>query len=122
MRTIGFAILLTGAIAGLASIVEAQSAGWILWEKNYTTKGTTETTTWEPLDGFDLLAECRMTAREIFQTALAYMKNNGGKLLGDVRTDGRSGVFAVTQAGVEQTVDIRYLCFPGAFDPRPLRP
>jgi hypothetical protein len=42
MRTIGFAILLTGAIAGLASIVEAQSAGWILWEKNYTTKGTTD--------------------------------------------------------------------------------
>lgn len=123
MRVIGFAILLTGAIASAASIAEAQSAsGWILWEKNFTTKGSTETTMWEPLDGFDALAECWMTAQKIFQTALASMKNNGGKLLGDVRPDGRSGAFAVTVAGVEQTVDIRYLCFPGAFDPRPQRP
>jgi hypothetical protein len=51
--------------------------------------------TWEPVDGFDRLDECRKSAREIFKTALACMKNNGGKLLGDVRPDGRSGLFAV---------------------------
>jgi hypothetical protein len=120
MRVIGCAILLTAVIASVAATSEAQSAsGWILWEKNYTMKGGTGTTTWEPLDGFELLAECRMTAQQIFQTALAYMKTSGGKPLGDVRPDGRSGVFAVTEAGAEQTVDIRYVCFPGEFDPRP---
>jgi hypothetical protein len=46
MRLIGFAILSISVIASAASIVEAQPAsGWILWEKNFTTKGTTGTTT-----------------------------------------------------------------------------
>jgi hypothetical protein len=123
MRSIGLILLTIGAIAGTPSLVDAQSTpGWILWEKYFTVKGSTETTQWEPQDGFDTLADCRMAAQQLFQYALAYMKDGHGKLQGPVRPDGRSAVFAVTDAGVQQTVDIRYVCFPGAFDPRPQRP
>jgi len=113
-----FLIVVVGALAGTSSLVDAQStSGWILWEKYYTTKGSTATTTWEPQDGFELLAECRMSAQEVVQSALRYVKDSGGKLLA-VRPDGRSLVFEVTESGVEQRIDARYLCFPGSFDPR----
>ena len=85
-------------------------------------KGTTETTQWEPQDGFDTLAECRTSARELLQLALAYMKSGAGTRMGPVRPDGRSAMFALTGTGEKQTLDIRYLCFPGTFDPRPSRP
>src|SRR6266545_7958824 len=100
MRSIGFIILIIGAIAGTSSWVDAQStAGWILWEKIFTMKESTGTTQWEPQDGFDKLVDCRMSAQQLFQIALAYMKNGRGQLLGPVRPDGRSAVFAVTEAG-----------------------
>jgi len=54
------------------------------------TKGGSDSVTWEPLDGF-----------------------------GPVRPDGRSAIFDVSKDGVKETLDIRLLCFPGAFDPRP---
>ena len=123
MRSIGAIVLCLVAIVGASSVAAAQVAsGWILWEKNFRVKGTTETTEWEPQDGFDTLAECRATARELLQSALAYMKSGAGTLLGPVRPDGRSATFALTGAGQKQTLDVRYLCFPGTFDPRPARP
>jgi hypothetical protein len=98
----------------------AQAAGWILWEKNMINKpGSPEVVTWEPLDGYAALAECRKAGQDNLKNALAYMNSGAGKLLGPVRPDGRSAMFAVTDTGAGQTVDIRYLCFPGAFDPRP---
>ena len=65
------------------------------------------------------LAECRKAGQELLGYALSYMKDGAGKILGPVRPDGRSAIFAVTTDGVQGTVDIRYLCFPGGFDPRP---
>jgi hypothetical protein len=35
-----------------------------------------------------------------------------------VRPDGRSLIYEVTNAKPRQTVDTRFLCFPGALDPR----
>jgi hypothetical protein len=32
--------------------------------------------------------------------------------------DGRAVTYAVTESGVQQTTDLRFLCFPGPFDPR----
>ena len=123
MRQIGTIALCIVSIAGASSVAIAQAAaGWILWEKNFRVKGIAETTEWEPLDGFDTLAECRATARAQFQFALAYMKSGAGTLMGPVRPDGRSATFVLTGTGEKQTVDIRYLCFPGTFDPRPVRP
>ena len=123
MRQIGTIAVCIVAIAGASSVAAAQAAaGWILWEKNFRVKGIAETTEWEPLDGFDTLGECRATAREQFQFALAYMKSGAGTLMGPVRPDGRSATFVLTGTGEKQTVDIRYLCFPGTFDPRPARP
>ena len=104
-----------GAIAGNRS-------SWVLWERNLTTKEGNATPLWEPIDGFDRLTDCQRSGRQILQTALTFMKNSGGKLLGDVRPDGRSATFAVTEAGAEQTVDVRYLCFPGTFEPRSAPP
>ena len=105
-----------GAIAGDAS-------NWVLWEKNLTTKDGNQTPQWEPLDGFDSLADCQISGQQILQTALTYyLKDGGGKLLGDVRPDGRSAMFAVGDAGAQHTVEWRYLCFPGTFEPRSARP
>ena len=118
-RSIGFVVVLVAVLAGRASFVDAQStSGWILWEKYFTTNGSKETTTWEPQDGFALLADCRTSAQQLLQNALTYVKDTGGKLLGPVRPDGRSVVFEVTQSGVQQRIDVRYVCFPGSFDPR----
>jgi hypothetical protein len=46
------------------------------------------------------------------------MKSGAGKQLGPVRPDGRSAIFDVSKDGVKETLDVRLLCFPGAFDPR----
>jgi hypothetical protein len=113
--------LITAAVA-VPSPVRAQAAGWILWEKNMIAKAGSEITTWEPQDGFESIAECRTSGQQLIESALAFMKSSGGKLLGDVRPDGRSAVFAVTNAGAQETIDIRFICFPGVFDPRPRAP
>jgi hypothetical protein len=97
----------------------AVGAGWILWEKNMVTRAGRQRTTWEPLDGFESLADCRTTAQPVLQAAVDYMPTTGAKMLGPVRPDGRSAMFTLTKGGVQETTDLRYLCFPGAFDPRP---
>ena len=96
------------------------ASGWVLWEKNMTTKGGSDSVTWEPLDGFATIAECRLEGQRVFKSALDYMKSGAGKQLGPVRPDGRSAIFDVSKEGGEkETLDIRLLCFPGTFDPRP---
>jgi hypothetical protein len=120
-RTVAIVVLIAGVLAG-ASSADAQSGNaWILWEKTYTTKGTAApTTTWEPYDGFDSLAECRKAAQPLLEAALAYVKSKNGKVLGlPQELKGRAAVFTIVESGVEQTVDLRFLCFPGSFDPRP---
>jgi hypothetical protein len=122
VRAIAFVTLIVVLLVGVSSSARAQSGGtWILWEKTYTTKSTAApTTTWEPYDGFDSLAECRKAALPLLQAALAYMKSKNGKLLGlPKELEGRAAVFTTAESGVEQTIDLRFLCFPGAFDPRP---
>jgi len=120
MRKIGFVFVLLVFVATAAPpAVRAQAAsGWILWEKFMRMKAGSETVTWEPQDGFESLAECRAVAQQLLQAALAYMKDGGGGKLLAVRPDGRSAAFTVTDGGVQGTLDIRYVCFPGAFDPR----
>jgi hypothetical protein len=121
VRTIAFALLIVTALATSPSRVSAQPpSAWILWEKTYTTKGkAAPTTMWEPYDGYDTLAECRKAALPLVQYALDYVKSSNGKVLGPVQMDGRAVTFTVTESGVQQTVNVRYLCFPGPFDPRP---
>jgi hypothetical protein len=114
---IGLILVLTVAPSSRAS---AQGAsGWILWEKNMATKNGADSTTWEPLDGFATIAECRLEGQRVFKNALAYMNSGAGKQLGPVRPDGRSAIFDVSKDGVKETLDIRLLCFPGSLDPRP---
>ena len=120
VRVAGLVTLMMGAIACAPSSSGAQTASaWTLWEKNYTMKGTTGTTTWEPQDGFEQLNDCRMAGQQILRIALDYMKNNGAKLLGPVQLDGRAATFVTGDSANQNTVNIRYLCFPGSFDPRP---
>lgn len=122
MRAIAFVLLIAVTLAGASSSARAQStSSWILWEKTYATKkGTAATTMWEPYDGYDSLAECRTAAQPLLQAALAYVKSKNGKVLGlPKELEGRAAVFTITESGVEQTTDLRFLCFPGPFDPRP---
>ena len=113
-------IVLGITLTAVPRLVSGQgTSSWVLWEKTMTSRSGAETVTWEPQDGFESLTECRQSGRQLLQFALEYMKNGAGKLLGSVRPDGRSAMFAVTNAAAGETVDIRYLCFPGAFDPRP---
>jgi len=87
---IGVGLNLALALAAPSRAIAQGTSGWILWEKSMSTKGGSDSVTWEPLDGF-----------------------------GPVRPDGRSAIFDVSKDGVKETLDIRLLCFPGAFDPRP---
>jgi hypothetical protein len=123
VRAIALVALIASVLAGASSSARAQStSSWILWEKTYTTKGkAAPTTMWEPYDGYDTLAECRKAAPPLIQAALAYVKSLNGKVLGPVQMDGRAVTYAITESGVQQTVDVRFLCFPGPFDPRPRR-
>jgi len=121
VRATVFVVLIATALTTTPSFVGAQSSSssWILWEKTYTTKGkAAPVTTWEPYDGYDTLAECRKAAPPLIQFALAYVKSVNGKQLGPVQMDGRAVTYAITESGVEQTIDLRFLCFPGPFDPR----
>jgi hypothetical protein len=90
---------------------------WVLWEKRMTFKDAGEATAWEPLDGFDRLADCQKSGQEILKGALGFMGSEGRKLLG-VRPDGRSATYEDGESGARHTVDTRFLCFPGPFDPR----
>jgi len=111
-------VLLALLCAPVATSAQTAS-GWVLWEKNMVAKAGAETVTWEPMDGFESIAECRQIGQQLLQYALDYMKSGAGKLLGPVRPDGRSAMFEVANAKPRQTVDTRYLCFPGTLDPRP---
>jgi len=51
----------------------ASGSGFILWEKNMTSRAGLETTTWEPLDGYESLSECRDSAKPLLQAAANYM-------------------------------------------------
>jgi hypothetical protein len=122
VRAIAIVVLMGSLLAGVSSSARAQStSSWILWEKTYTTKSkAAPTTTWEPYDGYDSLAECRKAAQPLVQAALAYVKSKNGKVLGlPQELAGRAAVYTIAESGVEQTVDLRFLCFPGSFDPRP---
>jgi hypothetical protein len=91
---------------------------WVLWEKRMTFTEGRESTAWEPLDGFDRLADCQKSGRDILQEALPFMKSEGHKLLA-VRPDGRSAAYEEGAGSTKSTIDARYLCFPGPFDARP---
>ena len=99
------------------SVKQKDAAAWVLWEKRMTFKDGGEATSWEPLDGFDRLADCQKSGQEILRAALDFMKSEGRKLL-SVRPDGRSASYEENESGTRQTVDARFLCFPGPFDPR----
>jgi hypothetical protein len=123
MRSVacGFVLSVTMVVVAPSPVGAQAAPGWILWEKSMISKpgaGAPESVTWEPLDGYESIAECRRSAQEPLKAAVAHMKSGAGKVIA-VRPDGRSAVFAATNAGAQQTIDIRYLCFPGAFDPRP---
>jgi len=120
VRTLTFVALIIAAFAGASSAQTQTGSAWILWEKTYTTKGTAAPTTmWEPYDGYSTLGECRKAALPLVQYALDYVKSGNGKVLGPVQMDGRAVTYTITESGVQQTVNVRYLCFPGPFDPRP---
>jgi hypothetical protein len=120
VRALTFIALIVAAFAGASSAHAQTPSAWILWEKTYTTKGkAAPTTMWEPYDGYATLAECRKAALPLVQYALAYVKSSNGKVLGPVQMDGRAVTYTITESGVQQTVNVRYLCFPGPFDPRP---
>ena len=120
VRAIAFVALSVVALASASSAHAQSASAWILWEKTYMTKGkAAPTTMWEPYDGYDTLAECRKAALPLVQAALEYVKSMKGKQLGPVQMDGRAVTFTITESGVQQTTDLRFLCFPGPFDPRP---
>jgi hypothetical protein len=107
------------SVVALAYIVRPKDgAAWVLWEKRMTFKDGGEATAWEPLDGFDRLTDCQESGREILKGALGFMGSEGRKLL-SVRPDGRSASYEASEGGTPLTVDTRFLCFPGPFDPRP---
>ena len=120
VRAIAVVALIVGALASASSVHAQTGSAWILWEKTYTTKGkAAPSTMWEPYDGYDTLAECRKAAPPLVQIALEYVKSMKGKQLGPVQMDGRAVTYAITESGVQQTTDLRFLCFPVPFDPRP---
>jgi hypothetical protein len=114
-------VLMFAAIYAFKSAGSMTASTWVLWEKTMTMKDGGDTSAWEPLDGFDRLSDCHESAREIIQDARAFM-TSGGRTLVAVRPDGRSAVYTVTEDGAQHTTDYRLLCFPGPFDPRPVRP
>jgi hypothetical protein len=109
-------VLVFAAIYAFNSNKNGAPSTWVLWEKDMTIKEGGITAAWEPLDGFDRLSDCHESGRGIVQDARAGMNSGGRKLL-NVRPDGRSAVYTVTEDGTEH--DYRLLCFPGPFDPRP---
>jgi hypothetical protein len=106
-------------LCGPAATSAQTASGWVLWEKNMVARAGAESVTWEPMDGFESIAECRQNGQQLLQYALDYVKSGAGKMLGPVRPDGRSLIYEVTNAKPRQTVDTRFLCFPGTLDPRP---
>ena len=108
---------LVSPIAMACSSTPKDADGWVLWEKRMAFKDGGDSTSWEPLDGFDRLADCQKSGQEILRAALDFMKSDGRKLL-SVRPDGRSASYEESDGGTKQTIDARFLCFPSPFDPR----
>jgi len=113
-------LIAAGVVSLMALAYVARPKGddaWVLWEKRMTFMDSSEATAWEPLDGFGRLSDCQKSGQEILQAGLEFMKSGGRKLL-SVRPDGRSATYEENEGGATHTVDARYLCFPGPFDPR----
>jgi hypothetical protein len=126
LRMAGLAVavtLLFGVVYAVKAPRVGNTSGWVLWEKTMKEGGSTGVwiTEWEPLDGFDYLADCQRSGQEVIEGARAFMSSGGRKLV-DVRPDGRSAVYSVEEDGAQRTVDYRLLCFPSLFDARPSRP
>lgn len=109
-------IVASGVLA--YAIMHNTARSWVLWEKRMTFASGGEMTAWEPLDGFERLADCQKSGQDILKEALPYMKSEGHKLL-TVRPDGRSAAYEEGEGVTKSTIDARYLCFPGPFDARP---
>ena len=111
------AVVLVSLVAFACTLSPKGAAAWVLWEKRMTFKDAGEATVWEPLDGFDRLADCQKSGQEILKGALGFMGSEGRKLL-SVRPDGLSAAYEVSEGGARHTVDTRLLRFPGPLDPR----
>lgn len=125
IRIAGLAVAITllfGGVYALKPQKVGNTSGWVLWEKTMKEDVSTGvwTTDWEPLEGFDHLADCHKSGQEVIEGARAFMSSGGRKLV-VVRPDGRSAVYSIEEDGAKRSVDYRLLCFPGPLDVRPSR-
>jgi hypothetical protein len=71
VRMLPIAVLITAMTAGAVLPARAQAAaGWILWEKNMINKpASPPLVTWEPLDGYERIVECRRSGQDLLRAA-----------------------------------------------------
>ena len=121
------------ALAYLFNASNGNASSWILWEKTMPMKDGDTTTAWEPLEGFDRLADCHRSGLGIVQTARDFM-NSGGRTLVAVRPDGRSAVYRLWRAersrpsitdscaSPDRSILVTNAWFVGVAGPRRLKP
>ena len=112
-------VLLLAFQGGLHAQSEIAASGWILRQRTLLTSGANDaraTASWEPQDGYLILAECRAAG---LANAVA-LEENQRRIMGakaKVTRDDRS--ISATLPDREGSLYVtRYLCFPSNFDPR----
>ena len=109
-----------------ASPVRADS-GWILWQVTEATPisraGSSPSvgdrnTRWEPQEGFEAFALCRGAAAGALQGAVEVLKSTGAAKSARINPGGGSATLMFEEGSQMTLSTLRFVCFPGVFDPR----
>ena len=128
---IRIATLVAATIVAFPVATQAQSPGWVLWDKTTESEAragspATNTGEWyEPLNGYESAAECRDDIRrriaDLEVTLPAFLKamKINAEVIVSIDRRSISMLYPTDAAGVAKGRQRSFVCFPGTLDPRP---
>ncbi len=124
------AVLLVVGLIG-STTVQAQSPGWVLWERTVDSQskaGGPSTATrdvYAPQDGYESVAECQDSVRRLISqletTEPVFLKTMEVTAQVVVSLDRKSigTIYPTDASGISKIRQRLFLCLPGTLDPRP---
>ena len=97
--------------------MKAMLIAWVLWQGRTVVAGVIQPTEWQPLQGFDTLAECgeMKNAQHKRLTASPFYPYGSGTRVID--TKDKVALSSKSESGEEKVVLVEFRCLPETVDP-----